>query len=362
MKPVVAIAVSGGIDSLVAAYLLKQQGWQPFGVHFITGFEVHHRDKENLPDPNYFPDEINVENHPVMRIGEQLDMPVHFVDCRLVFASEVVTPFCQTYADGRTPNPCLVCNPKIKFGYLLDFALKKGASALATGHYTRIRKDPEARYRLLKGVDTAKDQSYFLAFLTQPQLSRAVFPLGDMTKDAVRAFAAENKLFPVGGDESQDVCFIKGQSYGDFLNRWGKLESKPGFIEDISGTVIGEHKGLHLFTIGQRKGINCPAPAPYYVVRINPAENRLTVGTKADLIAGECRVNSINWIREPTAPVFHALTKLRYRHKPAPATVMIRDDYRATVRFDSPQSAVTPGQGAVFYEGDEVLGGGWIEA
>lgn len=358
MKPVIAIAVSGGIDSLVAAYLLREQGWQTFGLHFSTGFETCSGGEHPAPHST---DSQAETPHPVRRIGEQLDMPVYLVDCNREFTSEVVEYFCRTYAEGRTPNPCLVCNPKIKFGYLLDVAMKKGASALATGHYARIRKDGNARAHLLKGADPAKDQSYFLAFLNQTQLSRAVFPLHGMTKEAVRTLAADKKLYPVERDESQDICFIKGSSYGDFLHRWGKLESKPGLIEDMNGVVIGEHKGLHHFTIGQRKGINCPAAAPYYVIRMNPARNRLTVGTKKDLVSGECRVNTINWIQEPTAAVFEAQTRLRYRHKATPATVILEGDNRATVQFHTPQSAVTPGQGAVFYAGDEVLGGGWIE-
>jgi tRNA-uridine 2-sulfurtransferase len=362
MKPVIAIALSGGIDSLVAACLLKEQGWQPFGLHFITGFEApYHGSETTLSGSAEVPDHLDTDHHPVLRIGEQLDMPVYLVDCRREFTSEVVGHFCRTYAEGRTPNPCLVCNPKIKFGFLLDIALKKGASALATGHYARIRKDSDGQCHLLKGADATKDQSYFLAFLNQAQLSRAVFPLQQMTKEAVRAMAADNHLHPVERAESQDICFIKGQRYGDFLNRWGKLAPKPGLIENMSGTVIGEHRGLHLFTIGQRRGINCPAADPYYVVRMNPAENRLTVGTQKDLLSNACRVNTINWIRKPAAPVFEAQTKLRYRHKAAPASVRIESAQRATVRFHSPQSAVTPGQGAVFYEDDEVLGGGWIE-
>lgn len=352
MKHTVAIAVSGGVDSLVAAYLLKKQGWHTFGLHFITGFETTTADMAKADD----------KRHPLRRIGEQLDMPIHIVDCRQEFSSEVVTYFCEAYAHGRTPNPCLVCNPRIKFGRLLDFAMDKGATALATGHYARIEKDEDGGFHLFKGADTAKDQSYFLAFLNQSQLSRAVFPLGQLTKQAVRSLAAENNLIPVAQDESQDVCFIKGQTYGEFLNRWGKLESKPGIVEDMQGKAIGEHKGLHLFTIGQRKGINCPAAAPYYVVRINPAENRLTVGTKNDLVSEACKVSNLNWIREPKAPAIRARVKLRYRHQAAAATVMITDNSTATVHFDSPQSAVTPGQGAVFYNEDEVLGGGWIEA
>ncbi len=365
MKPSLAIAVSGGIDSLVAAHLLKAEGWPLIGLHFMTGYEPQSRASAMGREPapgacrdvtERFPD------HPLLEMARQVGMPLHLVDCRGPFRDKVVTYFCESYAAGRTPNPCLVCNPAIKFGVLLNFALGKGASGLATGHYARIdRGGPEGGRRLLKGADPAKDQSYFLAFLTQAQLASAVFPLGALTKEKVRAIALDRGLRPVETEESQDVCFIRGRSYGEFLTRRGAIEPTPGPIEDMNGRVIGEHQGLHHFTIGQRRGINCPAEAPYYVVRMDPQANRLIVGTKEDLAAVGCRVQGINWISRPEHPVFEAHARLRYRHRAARATIRIIGENSATVHFHTPQSAVTPGQGAVFYREHEVLGGGWIE-
>lgn len=370
MKPVVAIAISGGIDSLVAAYLLKCQGWQPLGIHFITGFEStenhltqSRRDKDA---PKTRPLDCREASgdfsaHPVMRVGEQLNIPIHFVDCSDVFRSTVVDYFCRAYAMGRTPNPCLVCNPAIKFGAVLAYARKIGANALATGHYAQVKQDKNGSYHLLRGVDAHKDQSYFLSFLTPSQLARAMFPLGGMTKESVRELGHKTGLVPAVREESQDICFIRGQSYGEFLSRWGNLDHAPGPIEDAEGNIIGEHPGLHLFTIGQRKGINCPASEPYYVIRISPALNRLTVGFRHHLAADSCRVDNINWIQPPLSSPFEVETRLRYRHQAAPSTILPQDGGRvARVRFHMPQTAVTPGQGAVFYRGEEVLGGGWI--
>lgn len=370
MKPVVAIAISGGVDSLVAAYLLKAQGCQPQGIHFITGFESteNHaqRSMQNPAAPEMRLTDCrqargDFSTHPVMRIGKQLDIPIHFVDCSDVFRATVVDYFCHTYAAGRTPNPCLVCNPAIKFGAVLAYAQKIGATALATGHYAQVKQDKNGHYHLLKGVDARKDQSYFLSFLTPSQLARAMFPLGNMTKESVRELAHKNRLSPSVREESQDICFIRGQSYGEFLSRWGNVDHEPGPIADVHGNIIGEHPGLHLFTIGQRKGINCPASEPYYVLRINPAQNRLTVGFRQHLAADSCRVDNINWIQPPDGSRFEAETRLRYRHQAAPSTIVPHDDGRiARVNFRAPQTAVTPGQGAVFYRGQEVLGGGWI--
>lgn len=336
-----AIAISGGIDSLISAYLLKEQGHKVFGIHFLTGYESR--------DP-----------YLIRNIADQLGISLEIRDCSTEFRTEVVDYFTETYQSGRTPNPCLVCNPSIKFGTILAAVRESGASCLATGHYARITKD-DSGYHLLRGTDTQKDQSYFLAFLSQEQLAAACFPLGKMTKAAVRKLAEEKGLRPDVKKESQDVCFIKGCSYGEFLARHQELVPKPGPIQDMNGRILGAHKGLHLFTIGQRRGINCPASEPYYVTRIDMARNCLIVGFKKDLLSSECRVTGISWIiQAPRSPI-KVHTRLRHRHKAAPSTLTPLDNNWAIVRFETPQSAITPGQGAVFYRGEEVLGGGWID-
>jgi tRNA-specific 2-thiouridylase len=286
------------------------------------------------------------------------------MDIRAKFQESVVDYFIRTYRAGRTPNPCMTCNPTIKFGTILSCARQLGAERLATGHYAQIKEEPKDHFHLLKGIDSEKDQSYFLARLTQHQLARACFPLGAMRKTEVKQLAGQKGLHPVTKGESQDVCFIRSRSYGEFLTNppiggFG-FEPKPGPIEDTAGNVIGEHRGLHLFTIGQRRGINCPAPEPYYVVRLDTRRNCLIVGSKHDLQSSECKVVDVNWIGEnPTSPII-LKTRVRYRSKEVPSTVYPENGHTATVRFRSPQTAITPGQGAVFYREDEILGGGWI--
>jgi tRNA-specific 2-thiouridylase len=351
MKQTTAVAISGGVDSLMSAYFIKEQGQHVIGIHFITGFETPCISVQN-PAAN------KINN--ILEIGEQLGIPVEIVDVRAEFKEKIVDYFTRTYQEGRTPNPCMQCNPSIKFGTILDHAFKLGASKLATGHYARTKEDPNGRFHLLKGHDPKKDQSYFLARLTQQQLSKACFPLGKSRKEDVKKMAAQKGLHPVTPTESQDVCFIKHGAYGDFLTRQIGLKSEPGLIEDMAGKIIGNHYGLHLFTVGQRRGINCPAAEPYYVVRLDTGRNRLIVGSKNDLLTLECKITDINWIEgEPDSPV-DVYTRVRYRSKEVPSTVFPQNGHEAIVRFKTPQSAVTPGQAAVFYKDDEILGGGWI--
>jgi tRNA-specific 2-thiouridylase len=352
MKPTTAVAISGGVDSMMAAHLLKQQGHRVSGIHFITGFEAASA---------YTRDPGTVKKHNILKIGEQLGIPVEIVDIRNEFQEKIVGYFCRTYQKGQTPNPCMHCNPSIKFGIILAHALKMGAQKLATGHYARIKRDPIGHYHLFKGLDPKKDQSYFLARLTRQQLASACFPLGEMKKSEIKRMAAQKGLYPVTQAESQDVCFIKDEGYAEFLTRQTGFDPQPGLIENVSGQVIGEHRGLHLFTIGQRRGINCPAAEPYYVVRLDAERNCLIVGSKNDLLSAECRVIDINWINEePVAPM-EIRTRVRYRTNETDSTVIPQDNHTALVQFKIPQSALTPGQGAVFYRGDEVVGGGWIE-
>ncbi len=351
MKKKTAVAISGGVDSLMAACILKEQGQDVVGIHFITGFET------DLSHAQHTQKNIQLN---ILDIGKQLGIPVEIIDIRAEFREKIVDYFTQTYNKGQTPNPCMRCNPIIKFGRILSHAHRLGAQKLATGHYARIKKDPSGNFHLFKGRDNRKDQSYFLARLTQQQLENASFPLGDMQKTDVKQMAAERGLQPVTCGESQDVCFIKHKSYGEFLSAQKGFESRPGLIENVNGQVIGEHSGLHLFTIGQRRGISCPAAEPYYVIRLDTERNRLTVGAKKDLITSECRVVGINWIgKEPAFPM-EVHTRIRYRSKEAASMVFPQAKSTAMVRFKNPQSAVTPGQGAVFYQDDEILGGGWI--
>jgi tRNA-specific 2-thiouridylase len=351
MSRTLAVAISGGIDSMVAAHLLKEQGHEVFAVHFLTGFE---RTPDTAsPDPGATPRDIHA-------VGRQLGIPVHRVDLRQEFQRHVVDYFSAGYCSGETPNPCIVCNPCIKFGALLRYAQAAGAEALATGHYARVVKDAYGRFRLYKGADPHKDQSYFLARLAQDQLARAIFPLAGLTKVHVREIAARRGLTPSAAEESQDVCFIREGSYKDFLSGRGNQFFEPGLIEDMGGTIIGEHPGLHAFTIGQRRGINCPAAKPYYVVRRDIGRNRLVVGAKKDLLAAECRLVRINWIAPPPQGPIRVHTRLRYRTREIPSTLTPTQELTALVTFDTPQAAVSPGQTAVVYDGEEILGGGFI--
>jgi tRNA-specific 2-thiouridylase len=352
MKQITAVAVSGGVDSLMAAHILKERGQQVIGIHFITGYE----DASSYIRGPEADKKLNV-----LQIGQQLNMPIEIVDLQAEFEEKIVGYFCRTYQSGRTPNPCMQCNPTIKFGTILAHAHKLGAQKLATGHYARIKMDPDGKCRLLKGVDPKKDQSYFLARLSRRQLAAACFPLGTMKKSEVKSLAAQKGMHLVTRTESQDVCFIKNGAYAEFLTGQPGFEPQAGLIENVNGRVIGEHRGLHHFTIGQRRGINCPAAEPYYVVRLDAERNRLIVGAKEDLLSAECRVADINWIgREPSSPI-QVDTRVRYRSMEVASTLIPRDHGAAIVKFKIPQPAVTPGQGAVFYRGDEILGGGWIQ-
>jgi len=366
MKPVIAIAVSGGIDSLTAGYLLKRQGYPVLGIHFITGYEPLPLTEPGVEiQPGSTTRRTAAEGtgkQPILDIARQLEIKIELIDIRVEFKRMVVDHFTGTYAEGRTPNPCMVCNPAIKFGTILNHARALGASALATGHYARIIRGTDGHPQLLKGADLRKDQSYFLARLSRHQLERACFPLGEMTKDEVKTLASVHGLKPVTKDESQDVCFISSASYGDFLLKQPGFQAKPGPIVTPDGQTIGTHDGLHLFTVGQRRGIGIPAAEPYYVIGLDTKNNRLLVGYKNELYKPACRVSEVNWIQPPPRAPIRVETKIRYRHHAVSSTVYPQDDGRVIVRFDTPQKAVTPGQGAVFYQNETVLGGGWIDS
>jgi tRNA-specific 2-thiouridylase len=361
MQPRTAIAMSGGIDSLVAAALLKDQGRPLIALHFLSGYEAGVAPGRL---PNADAAFAAMEDHArrtLQPLTDQLDIPLYIIDLRAEFQSRVVDYFVTTYGLGKTPNPCLVCNPSIKFDILWEKARALGAVQIATGHYARIETANDGRMRLLRGIDKQKEQSYFLSRLSQRQLAVATLPLGAMTKEQTRRLARQHGLVPATAQESQDVCFIKTGTYGDFLAQQPQFSPRPGTIEDLQGRTVGRHKGLHRFTIGQRRGIDCPATEPYYVVRLDPHRNCLVVGGKKDLLATHCRVYQINWIAPPPQAPIPVMTRVRYRHKPVPSTLTPMAADRAEILFERPEAAVTPGQGAVFYAGDEVLGGGWIE-
>ena len=346
MKPLTAVALSGGIDSLLTARLLGQQGYPVFGIHFCTGYETR-----TGPSPRQVAD----------RLSAQLDIPVILMDVTAPFQHEVVNYFTAAYLSGSTPNPCMVCNSRIKFGTVLTFAIQNGAERLATGHYARIFRDADGICHLWKGADDLKDQSYFLARMTPQQFDRACFPLGDFTKSRVVEMAKRQGLTPIHPGESQDICFIRGRNYGEFLAEQGGFAPKPGPVVDIRGNIIGRHSGLHLFTIGQRRGINCPAAEPYYVIALDRQQNRLIVGFKSDLLTSSFKVSGINWIEPAPLSPIRVAVRVRYRSAAVAATLIPENTHAAAILPDSPQPAITPGQGAVFYQEDVVLGGGWIE-
>ncbi len=340
MRFTTAIAMSGGVDSLVAAHLLQRQGHDLVGIHFTTGFESQAVDLSSIED--------------------QLDIKIHQLDLSAEFEQRVVDYFVETYARGRTPNPCVVCNRTIKFGVLAQRAKALGAVKIATGHYADTRAGSDGRIALVKGTDGVKDQSYFLAMLTQEQLKQALFPLGRMTKDQVREIARKNRLLPVEAKESQDICFIKGPEFPGFVASRLSKPPSPGNIVLADGTVVGRHRGLHCYTIGQRRGLNSPGPEPYYVKTIDMENNLLVVGGKQALYTTEVAVGDLNWITPPLTSSLKVTTKIRYSHKGAASTLNIEND-GTTLVFDAPQLAVTPGQTAVFYRDREVLGAGIIQ-
>ena len=300
------------------------------------------------------------------RVAAFVGIPYYVVNMEQRFEEAVVRPFVDQYLAGETPVPCSRCNTEIKFAQFVKTAMEIGAERIATGHYARIRRDEHTgRYRLFAAIDGAKDQSYFLFGLTQDQLSRALFPLGDMTKEQVRAFAHARKLPVAGKPESQDICFVPSGSYREFISAYlgeqgGKAQSEQGELVTTDGRVLGTHPGVHHYTVGQRKGLGVAAGQPLYVTRIDVPRNRVVVGSNEDLLKRTCTVREVNWIR----PVgedegITARVRIRNRHAAAPAHVTRRRG-GATVQFDEAQRAITPGQAAVFYDGDEVLGGGWI--
>ncbi len=347
-----AVALSGGIDSLVSAFLLKQQGADVVGLHFITGFETASGEAASGQNPAE-----GISGYLFRLTG----IETRIIDIREEFQNRVVRYFIDAYQSGKTPNPCVVCNREIKFGLMLDHARALGANRIATGHYARIEKTSDGKPVLQKGADAAKDQSYFLAMLRPEQLEAACFMLGDKTKAEVRAIAAQNCLEPFYKKESQDICFIRNTACQDFLAARIEHPDGEGDIVDSAGNVIGRHRGLFRYTIGQRRGINCPAARPYYVLDIDTTQNRLVVGFEDELYQKRCYISGVNWIDgKPPGPVA-VKTRIRYRHRAVKSALIPAGESTAIIEFLKPQAAVTPGQLAVCWQDDTIIAGGWIE-
>lgn len=356
LLPKVVVGMSGGVDSSVAAALLKRKGYQVIGITFKTW------PKEEC-GASIGRACCNLEAITRARfVAEGLGIPYYVVDFSAEFKKEVIDYFCAEYLRGLTPNPCIICNEKIKFGALLRKARSLGAELVATGHYVRSRYEKaRKRYLLYSGKDSLKDQSYFLFSLSQDQLARSVFPLGEMTKERVRAFAKRVHLRTFNTVSSQDICFIQDIEYAEYIKKKTGVVIKSGEIVDRDGKVLGRHKGIPFYTIGQRRGLGIAYKEPLYVLSIDTIKNRVVVGTKNDVLKRSLIAERMNWISIicPEKPL--AVTaKIRYNNKKARAIVTKAGADSVRVDFEEPQEAPTPGQAVVFYDKDVVLGGGWI--
>ena len=344
------IAMSGGVDSSVAAARMVEDGYTCLGVTM----RLH--DYGNACG-------AATEAQDAATVAEELGFPFSVLDCREEFERHVIRQFVSAYEAGDTPNPCIECNRYLKFSLLYDYARQQGCDKVVTGHYARVEKNPESgKYQLKKAVNLQKDQSYVLYFLTQEQLAHIVFPLGTMPdKDTVRDRAAEYGFVSAGKKDSQDICFVPDGKYADFIRRRTGREYPPGDFVDMDGRVLGQHKGLIGYTIGQRKGLGLALPAPLYVRRKCMEQNTVLLTPEADLYTDTLIAERFNWVsgEVPTDPV-RVTAKTRYSAKEAPATVTALPDGKVQVVFDSPQRAVTTGQAVVLYDGDNVVGGGTI--
>lgn len=342
----IAVAMSGGVDSSVTAALLKQQG------HEIVGITMRLFEPQNCGTGSVVYD--------AARVAEQLGIEHHVADFEKPFKKQVIDDFIEQYRLGQTPNPCVCCNRSIKFGLLLDKARELGAELLATGHYVRKAVDQDGTCHLRVAANRAKDQSYFLYTLTQQQLGQVIFPLGEIeSKDEVRRLAEQFRLPVAHKGDSQEVCFIPGDDYVGFLEAHG-IAAKTGEIVHLDGKVLGRHHGTHRYTIGQRKGLGIGWSEPLYVLSIDVGRNRIVVGEQHHLRETGLEACELTWIIPPTGVTVETSCKIRYRHQPVPCRVELLAERHCRVLFRDPQRSVTPGQFVVFYQDDQVLGGGRI--
>jgi tRNA-uridine 2-sulfurtransferase len=363
----IAVAMSGGVDSSTVAAMLRAEG------HNVIGLTMQLWNQRRLAGHPGMPESVQGrccsldDVYDARRVAEAIGIPYYVVNHEERFESEVVRPFVQEYLSGRTPIPCSLCNNHLKFDQLLIVALQIGADMVATGHYARVEFDDQrGRWLLKRPTDRSKDQTYFLFGLTQEQLSRTLFPLGGITKPEVRELARRHGLALAEKPDSQEICFVPGGDYKNFLDAYlaeqgESLPDTAGELVTTSGDVIGEHSGIHNFTVGQRKGLGLATGSPLYVIQLKRDARQVVVGSQDELYSRTLRVHRANLIsiadlRQP----MRVSIKIRHKHPPAPAVIekLSRDEIRAT--FDEPQRAVTPGQAAVFYDGDIVVGGGWI--
>ena len=353
--------MSGGVDSSVAAALLAEQG------HEVIGLSMQLYDaSEPSGGRGSFGSCCSIDDlHDARRVASAINIPHYIMNFERQFDEQVVSNFVREYAAGRTPLPCAHCNSDLKFATLADRARSFGADAVATGHYARVERDGATGRSLLKrGVDPTKDQAYFLFSLTQEQLACALFPVGDWPKEAVRQFARHRGLPVAEKPDSQEICFIPDHDYATFVAARLPDAAGEGAIVDQDGRVLGHHGGIHRFTVGQRKGLglsSSPTGAPLYVLALRPAERQVVVGSKVSLERTALTASGVNWIVEAPVGSRRVSAQIRHRHQAAPATVRTAGEGRAEVTFDTPQIAVTPGQAVVFYDGDVVVGGGWID-
>jgi len=361
----IAVAMSGGVDSSTVAAMLRAEG------HPVIGLTMQLWNQRRLAGHEGMPDSVQGrccsldDVHDARRVAQQIGIPFYVVNHEERFERDVVRPFVEEYLTGRTPIPCSLCNNHLKFDQLLIVAQQIGAERVATGHYARVAYD-EGRWLLKRPADLSKDQTYFLFGLTQEQLSRTLFPLGDMTKPEVRELAHRHGLAIAEKPDSQEICFVPGGDYKRFIDAYlaeqgGGLPDTAGELVTTNGEVIGEHSGIHNFTVGQRKGLGVSTGSPLYVIQISGANKQVIVGADEHLYSRTLRAKRVNLISvaELAAPTRVAV-KIRHRHEPAAAVIERSGEDEILVTFDEPQRAITPGQAAVFYDGDVVVGGGWI--
>ncbi|MFH1354693.1 MAG: tRNA 2-thiouridine(34) synthase MnmA [Candidatus Omnitrophota bacterium] len=338
-RPQVLVAMSGGVDSSMAAYLLKKEGYQ------VSGITMDFKGFRNLAHSR--------------KIAKNLGITQYVIDIQGELEKKVISDFCAEYVKGKTPNPCVRCNQYIKFGYLLREAKRLKMDFMATGHYARIVKRGDSLL-LQKGKDPLKEQSYFLYRLSQHQLKNSLFPLGNYTKQGIIALAKEIRLPCLDIPSSQEICFLKDKGYKQFIKKWIINKIKPGAIVDKEGRILGRHKGVAFYTVGQREGLGIAAGHPLYVIRINARKNQLIIGSRVEAFKKEFLVNKLHFLVKPIKKKIALKVRIRYNHKEEPAEVSLHNS-KLKVKFKEPQFAITPGQSAVFYDQDSVIGGGIID-